>query len=1175
MTENYEIPIENHENVDDSYKILKIYCCEISYFKLILFILLSFTLIPLLMILWYPKIRRFLLYSFCNFEDCTHLAIYGPEDMFELVNIEETIIKANCEPKKIRKFCYKFYQFFWDSVKGKMMPIKLDCKKPYETIRNTMAEGIKSFEEQQNLLNFYGPCLIDVPYKGICGILFEEVLTPFYLFQIASVILWFLFEYMYYASAIIIMSVLSVSAEVYETRRNLLKIREMAIYECKINIKRGEKYEEINSINLIPGDIIEIPDATRMPCDCILLEGNVVVNEAMLTGESVPVVKSALPNLQNIYNPEEDKKYTIFSGTEIVQTRSAEGTKTIGLVIHTGFSTMKGALVRYIIYPKAPNFSFYTDSYKYILVMFCLSFIGILALLLNNESNDTLIIVLKCLDLITITVPPALPACMSIGINFALNRLKNEQIYCISPPRINVAGKINVFCFDKTGTLTEDGLSIDGFRPMEKLTEKDISFSSFINSANALLSTKITEINDSISKEILKKRFLEGLATCHSVAVAKGKLIGDPLDVEMFISTNWNLIEVNGRPDLVCTIINPKESLDKNSEYKLGIFRRLDFTSKLQRMSVFVKHFNNNNFCLYTKGSPEKIAELCKSSTIPQNYNEILTIYTQKGCRVLALAYKPINLGLEECMKIERSDIEKDLEFTGFLIMRNSLKKPTASVISVLQNANIRPVMATGDNAFTAITVAQECGIISNDSKIYLIDLLEGENGRRNLKCDIISQGKNETKNVQENLREENTPIIKNSLEKIHLSEAQNNTLIGIVPDSIENSQNISRIYPVSPEIIQNTSVRIKESMRFPWDELDENIDFSLALTGKAWEFIIQQDPKCTSKSTQAMLAHASVFARMSPESKASLVEAFQNMNYTVGMCGDGANDCVALKGADIGISLSDAEASIAAPFTSKIPDITCVPKVLREGRCALTTSFQCFKFMALYSMIQFCSVSIMYYLGRNLSDLQFMMVDFFYILPLAITMSWTKAANKLSKQRPVSDLLSGAALCSVIGQVILQVGWQFWAYFYVKDMPWYKDPPSEDEVDSRDPDGNFCHANTAVYLVSLMQYISVVLAFSIGKPFRKPMDSNIPFIINLVIAFIYTMYIILIPDDWHKMVFGLDYDLYFDLRADNFLAIIGFAVLVNCFITYAYEMLLNRIFSNKPKKIEIPISNK
>ena len=82
---------------------------------------------------------------------------------------------------------------------------------------------------------------------------------------------------------------------------------------------------------------------------------------------------------------------------------------------------------------------------------------------------------------------------------------------------------------------------------------------------------------------------------------------------------------------------------------------------------------------------------------------------------------------------------------------------------------------------------------------------------------------------------------------------------------------------------------------------------------------------------------------------------------YCVGMCGDGANDCGALKTAHAGISLSEAEASVASPFTSRTANIECVPTVMREGRAALVTSFGVFKYMALYSIIQFTSVEILY----------------------------------------------------------------------------------------------------------------------------------------------------------------------------------------------------------------------
>jgi cation-transporting ATPase 13A3/4/5 len=76
----------------------------------------------------------------------------------------------------------------------------------------------------------------------------------------------------------------------------------------------------------------------------------------------------------------------------------------------------------------------------------------------------TVYIIDKSLNLVTITIPPALPAAMTCGTLFAIGRLKGYSIFCISPQRINVAGRIKTFVFDKTGTLTEEGLSVLGFR---------------------------------------------------------------------------------------------------------------------------------------------------------------------------------------------------------------------------------------------------------------------------------------------------------------------------------------------------------------------------------------------------------------------------------------------------------------------------------------------------------------------------------------------------------------------------------------------------------------------------------------------------------------------------------------------------------------------------------------
>jgi P-type E1-E2 ATPase len=94
------------------------------------------------------------------------------------------------------------------------------------------------------------------------------------------------------------------------------------------------------------------------------------------------------------------------------------------------------------------------------------------------------------------------------------------------------------------------------------------------------------------------------------------------------------------------------------------------------------------------------------------------------------------------------------------------------------------------------------------------------------------------------------------------------------------------------------------------------------------------------------MLVRGKVFARMSPDEKHELVEKLQSIGYCCGFCGDGANDCGALKAADVGISLSEAEASVAAPFTSRVFDIRCVPDVIRFVSCCLKKAVCCYSML-------------------------------------------------------------------------------------------------------------------------------------------------------------------------------------------------------------------------------------
>jgi len=219
-----------------------------------------------------------------------------------------------------------------------------------------------------------------------------------------------------------------------------------------------------------------------------------------------------------------------------------------GLVKNTGFLTTKGSLIRDILYPKEIKFKFYTDGFKFIGIMAALAIVANVATIppqinLGVPFETQLD---RALDLLTVTVPPALPAAMSCGIVFAIRRLKKQSIFCISPPRINMAGQISTFVFDKTGTLTEEGLSVMGFRPTTRGEQRTAVFSSFTQDACTLTPRVGQWWTWENSDEIRCKNetmFVEAMASCTAITYVDGELVGDPLDVQMFKATGWHFDE--------------------------------------------------------------------------------------------------------------------------------------------------------------------------------------------------------------------------------------------------------------------------------------------------------------------------------------------------------------------------------------------------------------------------------------------------------------------------------------------------------------------------------------------------------------------------------------------------------------------------------------------------------
>ncbi len=139
-------------------------------------------------------------------------------------------------------------------------------------------------------------------------------------------------------------------------------------------------------------------------------------------------------------------------------------------------------------------------------------------------------------------------------------------------------------------------------------------------------------------------------------------------------------------------------------------------------MSTISKNINENYFKAFCKGSPEKLRDLCKPETIPLNFDNILNTYTTKGYRVLAMAAKGLIMDFQQSQTIAREDVEKNMIFLGFLIVKNKLKEKTKDSLTKYDEADLRMVMATGDNILTAICVSKECNLIKKNKKCILVN---------------------------------------------------------------------------------------------------------------------------------------------------------------------------------------------------------------------------------------------------------------------------------------------------------------------------------------------------------------------------------------------------------------------------------------------------------------------
>lgn len=857
---------------------------------------------------------------------------------------------TTCPVKKTSEgriyFTYQCTRYVYDDKLQQYAPFEFDLGTSHRGLVD-QAKGLSS-DEAQLRLELVGPNFIEVKAANLFEAFAREFVSFFYIYQF--IFLWAFYFYAYYQVGLVDTGVVLLSATIKVVLRmqSERRLKRMAEQEELVSVYRDEKWIEVSSKDLVPGDVIEVVSGAHMSCDCILLSGNAVMDESSLTGEPLPIRKFPLHIDDGHYDSMgAGKMSTLFAGTIVSQVQpvvrssdSLESDRVLALVKHTGTMSDKGQLVRKILFPNPISFIF-NEQMRIVVFILILYAVFVMAMAAYLYHKNSVAIVFYGVFSIAQLLSPLLPAALVIGQSVAAARLRKKHIYCVDPQRIMTAGKIQVFCFDKTGTLTKEGLEFYGGQEVDRDT---LTFGPFMR--------ELPQTG---------KLFQQAVASCHAVTDLNGQLIGNPVDIEQFRASR---AAIDPAPEYLDTIL-PAE--DSGLQGKFHVVRRFEFVHARASMSVVVLDEAAGKMHVFVKGSFERIKSLSRKESVPGSYDQACASLAREGCYVLAIAYKTLDVREPERVKeFTQDELEEGCDFLGLLVFKNMLKEDTTQAIGELKRGSTRTVMITGDTALTGVYIARQCGMVPENNRVLL--------GECESPMDPIKWVDFDTMEPIEDI----TP---------HLEE-----------------QGLDG---------------------FPTTEL--------AVGGAAFERL------CTTGEITDLLFNIRVFARMKPMNKVECIE--QHMRYAAtAMCGDGGNDCGALRAAHVGIALSDAEASIVSPFSSSNRSIMSCVELLIQSRAGLATSFANFTALICYGQIMSGMVKMAsFYFAISLTQNLWMLIDGAVATGLMLTISLSGPAKRLAKYRPTSRLLGPQMLTSVGGIVLINWVFSALSFVWLFQQEWFR----------------------------------------------------------------------------------------------------------------------------------------
>ncbi|KAK0496969.1 endoplasmic reticulum Ca-transporting P-type ATPase [Armillaria luteobubalina] len=964
------------------------------------------------------------------------------------------------------------------------LPYPSSSKPPLSTFLTPTGLPSNKLESLQSL---YGGNEFDIPIPSFTELFGEHATAPFFVFQIFCVALWCLDEYWYYSLFTLFMLVVFECTVVWQRVRTLSEFRTMSVVPYPIQCYRDGKWTEIQTDKLLPGDVVSVArqqTETTVPADILLIHGTCIVNEAMLSGESTPLLKESIQLLDAKENLDVDgnhKNAVLFSGTKILQATPSTQLQSpvptpdkgcLGIVLRTGFGTSQGQLVRTMIFSTDRVSANNLESFLFIgfLLIFAIAaswYVWVKGIERDLKKSKLL---LDCVLIITSVVPPELPMELSLAVNTSLVALSKFAIFCTEPFRIPAAGRVDVCCFDKTGTITAENLVLEGIVGVDEHDAKNL-----------------TSVKDASRETILC------LAAAHAlVRLDDGTIVGDPMEKTTLEALAWDLGKGN--------VVGPSGAGNKQ---QITIRRRFQFSSALKRMST-LSSLPGGKTLAAVKGAPETIKTML--SFVPDHYDETYKWFTRNGSRVLALGMKEMEpLSVDKINKFPREQVESNLTFAGFLVFHCPLKSDAVEVLKMLADSSHRCVMITGDNPLTAVHVARDVEIV--DREALILDLKEDAAHEADLVWRTVDESKiipvNPEDPIDTFLFEEYDICITGAAMKQYESRPA-------WKDLVQNTWVYARVSPAQKEYILTTLKTLGYITLMAGDGTNDVGALKQAHVGVALldgtpedlqkiaehqkferiKKVYESQLKISARFNQPPPPVPPAIAHLFPDAVQAQQEAAANLqvarkrNPMEKFDLAGITDKLAeMEGEEDVPKIKLGDASCAAPFTSKLSHVSAIAHIIRQGRCTLVATIQMYKILALNCLITAYSLSVQYLDGIKYGDYQVTITGMLMSVCF-LCISRAKPVDKLSRERPLGNIFNFYVLLSILLQFALHIA----TLVYITELSRVFEERGPIDLEAKFEPSLL---NTAIYLLGLSQQVSTFAINFQGRPFREGISEN------------------------------------------------------------------------------------